>query len=188
MSEERKNAVENLKNGNNESKSISGACKIVRLFWNNGYKEAFNYVGIKTAKQMENPMEVLAMFPEAMASKNEEGKTVVKIWKKKYFIKSQKNVNTTAKSSHTTNYIVFRKKRVFKWVQEEVTTWTPANLWTALEQAMTNNGAMPELPKESADYIATLAKEEEKNEKKNDLAKDLLAGANKEAAKEVVVA
>lgn len=45
-------AIENLKSANKEVKSISGVCKIVAQFWNEGYKDAFAAVGITDKKQL----------------------------------------------------------------------------------------------------------------------------------------
>lgn len=45
-------AIENLKSANKEVKSISGVCKIVAQFWNEGYKSAFKEVGITDKKQL----------------------------------------------------------------------------------------------------------------------------------------
>ena len=43
---ERVNAVNNLKNANKDVKSLSGVIKLLQKFWSNGYKDAFNYLGI----------------------------------------------------------------------------------------------------------------------------------------------
>jgi hypothetical protein len=45
-------AVESLKSANKEVKSISGVCKIIAQFWNEGYKDAFKEVGITDKKQL----------------------------------------------------------------------------------------------------------------------------------------
>lgn len=43
---ERVNAIASLREANKEVKSLSGVIKLLQKFWTNGYKEAFNYLGI----------------------------------------------------------------------------------------------------------------------------------------------
>lgn len=40
-------ALQNLREAGKEVRSINGVIKIIRQFWNNGYKEAFAYLGLK---------------------------------------------------------------------------------------------------------------------------------------------
>lgn len=64
---ERVNAVNNLKNANKEVKTLSGVIKLLQKFWSNGYKEAFSYVGV-TYKELD--FKVIS----AMCQKDSDGK------------------------------------------------------------------------------------------------------------------
>lgn len=63
----RVNAIENLRNANKEVKTLSGVIKLLQKFWSNGYKEAFSYLGV-SYKDLD--FKVIS----AMCQKDEEGK------------------------------------------------------------------------------------------------------------------
>lgn len=113
--QERVNAVNNLRNANKESKSISGCIKIISKLWGSGYNEAFAYFGI-TFKQLN-----IALLD--MCQKDEQGNVYL--------------ISRKARKDEQGNNVLNEKgKKVYDTYNKVVTTWTPATLWKVLEQSM----------------------------------------------------
>jgi hypothetical protein len=113
--QERVNAVNNLRNANKESKSISGCIKIIAKLWGSGYNEAFSYFGI-TFKQLD-----IALLDKCQ--KDEQGNVYI--------------VSRKARKDEQGNNVLNEKgKKEYDTYNKVVTTWTPATLWKVLEQSI----------------------------------------------------
>lgn len=113
--QERVNAVNNLRNANKESKSISGCIKIIAKLWGSGYNEAFEYFGV-TYKQLN-----ITLLDKCQ--KDEQGNV---------YLVSRK----VRKDEQGNNVLNEKGKKVYDEYNKVVTTWTPATLWKVLEQSM----------------------------------------------------
>lgn len=113
--QERVNAVNNLRNANKESKSISGCVKIIAKLWGSGYNEAFEYFGI-TFKQLN-----IALLDKCQ--KDEQGNV---------YLVSRKAL----KDEQGNNILNEKGKKVYESYNKVINTWTPATLWKVLEQSM----------------------------------------------------
>lgn len=113
---ERSIAVNNLRDANKETKTLSGTIKIVQKFWADGYKKAFNYVGInhydlnlETIKnRCQKNTDGLIYLTSKKAQKNEAGE----------FIKGENG------------------KRVYNSVDAVVNVWSVTKLFKVLEQSI----------------------------------------------------
>lgn len=103
-----------LRNANKESKTISGAVKIIKAFWAAGYKDAFMPFGY-TYKSIEVP-ELLKVL-----RKDEEGNCIIT---RKVAIKDEEG-----------NFILKDGKRTYKEEDKVIKVWTPTTLYTALQQS-----------------------------------------------------
>lgn len=115
-------AIENLKSANKEVKSISGVCKIVAQFWNEGYSAAFAEVGITNKKQLTPAL--LKEIPAEFI--NEEG-TVCR------FVK----VNVLDEEGNTIANKVLKNGKVQylkEWKLRPIKTWSANILFELLWQ------------------------------------------------------
>ena len=122
---------EGLRDGNKESKSISGALKIVGMFWGAGYQKAMGQVGISKKSELV-PATIFGMVCDSLKSEGENG-TICKVWVKVY----DKNANGKIKK--------VQKHSVFHYELREIKSWTPNKLVELLDQS-SKGGVMPELP------------------------------------------
>lgn len=84
------NALKSIKEANKETKTLSGIIKTIRSFWNEGYKDAFQYLGL-TYKDIElttiiklwadsywNEDKTKMTYPTRVAKKDENGAPILK--------------------------------------------------------------------------------------------------------------
>lgn len=89
-------ALKSIREANKEVKTLSGVIKTIRAFWNEGYKEAFQYIGVSYkeidlttiikmwADSYWNEDKTRMTYPTKVAKKNEKGEYVLKNNKKVY--------------------------------------------------------------------------------------------------------
>lgn len=89
-------ALKSIREANKEVKTLSGVIKTIRAFWNEGYKEAFQYIGVSYkeidlttiikmwADSYWNEDKTRMTYPTKVAKKNEKGEYVLKNGKKVY--------------------------------------------------------------------------------------------------------
>lgn len=84
------NALKSIREANKETKTLSGIIKTIRSFWNEGYKDAFQYLGL-TYKDIElttiiklwadsywNEDKTKMTYPTRVAKKDENGEPILK--------------------------------------------------------------------------------------------------------------
>ena len=98
-------ALKSICEANKEVKTLSGVIKTIRAFWNEGYKEAFQYIGVSYkeidltaiikmwADSYWNEDKTKMTYPTKVAKKDEKGEYVLKNGKKVYE-KVMKEYNT----------------------------------------------------------------------------------------------
>lgn len=89
-------ALKSIREANKETKSLSGVIKTIRAFWKDGYKEAFEYIGLTYqdiefknivtlwAKSYWNEDNTKMLYPAKVAKKDENGNFVLNNGKKVY--------------------------------------------------------------------------------------------------------
>lgn len=108
-------SLSGLKNANKETKTLSGAVKIIKSFWKDGYKDAFESFGY-TYKTIEVP-ELLKVL-----RKDTEGKCIIR---RKVAIKDESG-----------NFVLNKAgERTYKEEDKVIKVWTPTTLYTALKQS-----------------------------------------------------
>ena len=106
----------NLRNADQESKTLSGTIKVVKAFWKNGYKEAF--AGLVSAADV---MQCNAPSILAKCLKDAEGNACT------HSRKAEKNPDGSL-------LLDSNGKRVYVDVYTPVTKWTPRRLMLSLLQ------------------------------------------------------
>lgn len=106
-----------LRDANKETKTLSGAIKIARLFWSKGYKRAFAEFGL-TFDDMKLPVIV------DMLQKDEEGNIYV--------------TRKVAMKNKEGEYIYkMNGEKMYEMQDKVVKTWTVNTLFLCLEQSTT---------------------------------------------------
>lgn len=89
-------ALKSIREANKEVKTLSGVIKTIRAFWNEGYKEAFQYIGVSYkeidlttiikmwADSYWSEDKTRMTYPTKVAKKNEKGEYILKNGKKVY--------------------------------------------------------------------------------------------------------
>lgn len=89
-------ALKSIREANKETKSLSGVIKTIRAFWKDGYKEAFEYIGLTYqdiefknivslwAQSYWNEDNTKMLYPVKVAKKDENGNFVLNNGKKVY--------------------------------------------------------------------------------------------------------
>ena len=108
--------MQNLRNADQESKTLSGTIKVVKAFWKSGYKEAFS--GLVSAADI---MGVNAPAIIAKCLKDDKGQACTHIRK------AEKNPDGSL-------LLDSNGKRVYVDVYTPVTQWTPRKLLLSLIQ------------------------------------------------------
>ena len=108
--------MQNLRNADQESKTLSGTIKVVKTFWKSGYKEAFS--GLVSAADV---MSVNAPAILEKCLKDEKGQACTHIRK------AEKNPDGSL-------LLDSNGKRVYVDVYTPVTKWTPRKLLLSLMQ------------------------------------------------------
>lgn len=124
---ERANAIQSLREANKEVKSLSGVIKLLQKFWSNGYKEAFNYLGI-SYKDLD--FKVIS----AMCQKNEDSQIYLTSKKHKTNKAGQKVFTPTLTTSGKNKGRV-KDVAVYEDVHKVITTWSATTLFKVLEQS-----------------------------------------------------
>ena len=106
----------NLRNADQESKTLSGAIKVVKAFWKNGYKEAFS--GLVSAADI---MGINAPDILGKCLKDSEGNACT------HARKAEKNPDGSL-------LLDSNGKRVYVDVYTPITKWTPRKLLLSLIQ------------------------------------------------------
>lgn len=106
----------NLRNADQESRTISGTIKVVKTFWKNGYKEAF--AGLVSSADV---MSVNAPAILAKCLKDDKGQACT------HSRKAEKNPDGSL-------LLDSNGKRVYVDVYTPVTKWTPRKLMLSLMQ------------------------------------------------------
>ena len=106
----------NLRNADQESKTLSGAIKVVKAFWKNGYKEAFS--GLVSAADI---MQVNVPSILGKCLKDAEGNACT------HARKAEKNPDGSL-------LLDSNGKRVYVDVYTPITKWTPRKLLLSLVQ------------------------------------------------------
>ena len=138
------NAMTLLREAGKETRSISDAIKAMGTQWSKGYDKAFAIFGY--TKATFTPANIFAVLSDCQKAKGDEGQTICKIWRKEY-----DKVVTRSKNGGkvTTQYKLYKGKKVYRYVLQDIKAWTPSVLFELLIQAV-NKGAMPAYP----DYLA----------------------------------
>ena len=108
--------MQNLRNADQESKTLSGTIKVVKTFWKSGYKDAF--AGLVSAADI---MQVNVPAILAKCLKDSEGKACT------HARKAEKNPDGSL-------LLDSNGKRVYVDVYTPVTKWTPRKLLLCLIQ------------------------------------------------------
>ena len=108
--------MQNLRNADKESKTLSGTIKVVKALWKNGYKEAFS--GLVSAADV---MSINATAILAKCLKDDKGKACT------HSRKAEKNPDGSL-------LLDSNGKRVYVDVYTPVTKWTPRKLLLSLIQ------------------------------------------------------
>ena len=108
--------MQNLRNADQESKTLSGTIKVVKTFWRSGYKEAF--AGLVSAADV---MSVNAPAILAKCLKDDKGQACT------HKMKAEKNPDGSL-------LLDSNGKRVYVDVYTPVTKWTPRKLLVSLIQ------------------------------------------------------
>ena len=106
----------NLRNADQESKTLSGTIKVVKTFWKNGYKEAF--AGLASA---DDVMSVNAPAILAKCLKDDKGQACT------HSRKAEKNQDGSL-------LLDSNGKRVYVDVYTPIVKWTPRKLLLSLMQ------------------------------------------------------
>lgn len=106
----------NLRNADQESKTLSGTIKVVKVFWKNGYKEAF--AGLVSAADI---MSINAPAIIAKCLKDDKGQACT------HSRKAEKNPDKSF-------LLDSNGKRVYVDVYTPITKWTPRKLLLSLMQ------------------------------------------------------
>ena len=90
-------ALKSIREANKETKSLSGVIKTIRLFWKEGYKDAFEgYLGLSFkdielknivllwAESYQNEERTKMLYPAKVAKKDDKGEYILKDGKKVY--------------------------------------------------------------------------------------------------------
>lgn len=89
-------ALKSIREANKETKSLSGVIKTIRAFWKDGYKEAFEYIGLSYqdiefknivslwAESYWNEDKTKMLYPAKVAKKDDKGEYILKDGKKVY--------------------------------------------------------------------------------------------------------
>jgi hypothetical protein len=110
-------AKSSLRDANKETKTLSGAIKIARLFWSKGYKRAFSEFGL-TFDDMKLPVIV------DMLQKDEEGNIYV--------------TRKVAMKNKEGEYIYkMNGEKMYEMQDKVVKAWTVNTLFLCLEQSQT---------------------------------------------------
>lgn len=106
-----------LKDANRECKTLSGACKIARTFWANGYKQAFSGFGVT--------YDMLANVPAIIALCQKDSQGEIFVTKKVRILDENKQPVLSADG------------RTYKKVLKDVPVknWSPNILFKVLEQS-----------------------------------------------------
>lgn len=124
---ERVNAVNNLRNANKEVKTLSGVIKLLQKFWSNGYKEAFSYLGV-SYKDLD--FKVIS----EMCQKDEDGKIYL-------ICRKQETTEGGEKIYHHELITKGAKKGQSKLIptmieyNKIITSWSATTLFKVLEQS-----------------------------------------------------
>lgn len=108
--------MQNLRNADQESKTLSGTIKVVKAFWKNGYKEAF--AGLVSSADI---MSVSAPAILEKCLKDDKGQACT------HSRKAEKNPDGSL-------LLDSNGKRVYVDVYTPVTKWTPRKLLLSLMQ------------------------------------------------------
>lgn len=108
--------MQNLRNADQESKTLSGTIKVVKTFWKNGYKEAF--AGLVSAADV---MSINAPAILAKCLKDEKGQACTHIRK------AERNPDKSF-------LLDSNGKRVYVDVYTPIIKWTPRKLLQSLMQ------------------------------------------------------
>ena len=108
--------MQNLRNADQESKTLSGTIKVVKTFWKSGYKEAFS--GLVSAADI---MQVNVPSILEKCLKDEKGQACT------HSRKAEKNTDGSL-------LLDSNGKRVYVDVYTPVTKWTPRKLLLSLMQ------------------------------------------------------
>ena len=108
--------MQNLRNADQESKTLSGTIKVVKTFWKNGYKEAF--AGLVSAADI---MSVNAPVILAKCLKDDKGQACT------HSRKAEKNTDGSL-------LLDSNGKRVYVDVYTPIVKWTPRKLLLSLIQ------------------------------------------------------
>ena len=108
--------MQNLRNADQESKTLSGTIKVVKTFWRSGYKEAF--AGLVSAADIMN-VNVPAILEKCL--KDDKGQACT------HARKAEKNPDGSL-------LLDSNGKRVYVDVYTPVTKWTPRKLLLSLIQ------------------------------------------------------
>ena len=108
--------MQNLRNADQESKTLSGTIKVVKTFWKNGYKEAFS--GLVSAADVMG-VNVPVILEKCL--KDAEGNACT------HSLKAEKNPDGSL-------LLDSNGKRVYVDVYTPVTKWTPRKLLLSLIQ------------------------------------------------------
>ena len=108
--------MQNLRNADQESKTLSGTIKVVKAFWKSGYKEAF--AGLVSAADI---MQVNAPSILAKCLKDDKGQACT------HSRKAEKNPDGSL-------LLDSNGKRIYVDVYTPVTKWTPRKLLLSLMQ------------------------------------------------------
>ena len=108
--------MQNLRNADQESKTLSGTIKVVKTFWKNGYKDAF--AGLVSAADV---MSINAPAIIAKCLKDDKGQACT-------------HTRRAEKNTDKSFLLDSNGKRVYVDVYTPVTKWTPRKLLLSIIQ------------------------------------------------------
>lgn len=119
-------ALKSIREANKETKSLSGVIKTIRAFWKDGYKEAFEYIGL--------------------SYQDIEFKNIVSLWAESYWNEDKTKMlypAKVAKKDENNEYILKDGKKVYEKVMREYKqNFTVMRVFDALLQGKIERGEM----------------------------------------------
>lgn len=117
-------ALKSIREANKETKSLSGVIKTIRAFWKEGYKEAFEYIGL--------------------TYQDIEFKNIVSLWAQSYWNEDNTKMlypTKVAKKDENGNFVLNNGKKVYEKVMKEYNqNFTVMRVFDALLQGKIERG------------------------------------------------
>ena len=147
-------ALNHLRDANKEQKTLSGVLKTIKTFWNDGYKDAFAYVGLDY-NGLKELRTISTLFPNVLRTIKDE-KVVLNYYKKVARLDEKGEFVTVTNSKG-------KASKVYDKVITEISVWTVNRLFDCLlEGKIERAGGLDNLLKAGEKTTVATAKAGEK--------------------------